>query len=193
MLCLFLISGGIPLSKQDFIDWVERKGKMLRRIVALSPTDVLDPFKLANTMGIEIFTPCDIVGFSEKSIDLLEGPEGDAWSAGAMWTPVGIAVVMNPSHALTRQRATLMEELAHIHLNHKMSQLTINENGVAMRSYIKKYETEAYWVGAAALLPREVMLLGKNNRMSSRMVARQYVVSDKLVKFRENVTRVHLR
>ena len=181
------------MAKQDFIDWVERQGQTLRRKLALSPTQPLDPYKLATVMQVTVFTPYDIEGFSVSSIELLLGTASDGWSAGALWSPDGHAVVvMNPQHAQTRRHATLMEELSHIHLKHKPTKLIITESGIAMRDYSKSKETEAYWVGSAALVPKVILISAKNNGANRNMVASNCGVSGDLVRLRENVTGIHL-
>jgi hypothetical protein len=182
------------LAKQDFIDWVERQGQSLRQKLALPPTQTLDPYKLAGVMKVQIFTPYDVMGFSAEYLDQLLGTSSDSWSAGAFWTPDGRAfVVMNSNHAQTRRHATLMEELSHIHLKHKFSKLIVSENGIAMRDYSKSKETEAYWVGSAALVPKAVLLSAQNSGLGRNMVASNCGVSGDLVKLRENVTGIRLR
>lgn len=56
-------------------------------------------------------------------------------------------------HDPHRIKTTLMEEVAHIHLRHSPTGLTLSMDGLRMRGYDKKQEHEAYGVGAAALLP----------------------------------------
>lgn len=84
-----------------------------------------------------------------------------------------------------------MEELSHIYLKHPPSKLQTRD-GFVERSYKKTYETQAYWVGAAALLPLAVMINAKRNETSRYNLASSYGVSTGLVKFRENVTGTRL-
>jgi hypothetical protein len=85
-----------------------------------------------------------------------------------------------------------MEELSHIYLKHTPTQLIIFDGGPAFRSFKKGQETEAYWVGAAALLPRNVLEFARANRIDRSSLAPRYGVSEALVKFREKVTSVAL-
>jgi Zn-dependent peptidase ImmA (M78 family) len=107
--------------------------------------------------------------------------------------PTGINwVVMNPNHQSTRQRATLMEELAHVHLNHRPTDLMNAGSTGFFRSFNKSHEKEAYWVGAAALLPRRVLKGAKTLGLTAGDIASRHQVSHELVRFRENITGVKL-
>jgi len=178
------------LASADFINWVERRGLSLRRILNLGPLDVLDPERLAQKMGIPIYTPYDIEGLSPEILTHLLSSDG--WSAGSLPLQGGKWVILiNPTHPPTRNRATLMEELSHIYLGHPPSKIE-NNNGFMERSYKKTHETQAYWVGAAALLPSTLMSNTKARGMSRHLLATGCGVSEDLVKFRENVTGIKL-
>ena len=84
-----------------------------------------------------------------------------------------------------------MEELAHIHLNHKPKTLR-TVNGLVLRDWKQSHETEAYWVGAAALVPRRVVKGAITRRMSVVQVAGACGVSTQLVEFREKVLSLRL-
>jgi hypothetical protein len=84
-----------------------------------------------------------------------------------------------------------MEELAHVFLDHSPSQL-IKVNGLAMRSFNRSNETQAQWVGWAALVPLVVLEHAQSNARGRRDVARDCGVSQQLVIFREKVTGIRL-
>ncbi len=77
-----------------------------------------------------------------------------------------------------------MEEIAHIFLRHKPSKLSLGPGGMTMRTYNKSNETQAYWVGAAALVPRAVLFQGMKDGESVREIASQQQVSTDLIEFR---------
>jgi len=103
-----------------------------------------------------------------------------------------VVIVLNPNHPETRKHATLMEELSHIHLAHTPTQLIVIDGGPAFRSFKKTQETQAYWVGAAALVPRAALERAKRNKADRQVLAKYFGVSRDLVAFRENVTGVRL-
>ncbi|MCB0124906.1 MAG: ImmA/IrrE family metallo-endopeptidase, partial [Caldilineaceae bacterium] len=144
------------MAKDAFVDldWAERQASMLRRDLQLSEVEILNPYELAEKMGfIELLPLANVQNISLECRQVLSAHNGKGWSAGSLAFPDGrVAVIMNPLHAKTRKRATLMEEIAHIHLAHKPSQLTVGNDGITARSYDAQQEKEAYWVGAAALV-----------------------------------------
>jgi Zn-dependent peptidase ImmA (M78 family) len=114
------------------------------------------------------------------------------WDAGTVPLAGGAhVVVMNPTRGLERQRATLMEELAHIYLEHKPAGLQ-TVNGIVLREWKQTHETQAYWVGAAALLPRRVLKGAVTRGMTAAELATQCGVSEDLVGFREKVLGLRL-
>ena len=181
------------MASKHFLAWVERQAQSLRRRLALAPLAKLDPFLLAENMRAVVMLPSEIPGLPPTCARQLLQVDSDAWSAGSLRLPNGdVRIVLNPNHPDTRKRATLMEELSHIHLGHTPTQLILIDGGPAIRTFKKSHETEAYWVGSAALLPRPVLELARTKRMSRDVVALRYGVSRALVTFRENVTGVRL-
>jgi hypothetical protein len=180
------------LAKNHFIMWVERKGQTLRGRLRLAPRDPLDPFKLAGLMRAQIYSPHDVLNFPPADLDQLLAVDPESWSAGSVRLPDGgIAIILNPVHADTRKRASLMEELSHIYLGHKPSQIIINDH-LAIRTFNKTQETQAYWVGAAALVPKCVLEHALARGIGQETVAHDLGVSPRLVGFRENVTGVKI-
>jgi Zn-dependent peptidase ImmA (M78 family) len=165
----------------------------MRRTVQLSPLTALDALLLAQDMGVKVLTPQDVAHLPGEILAQLLRGDSDGWSAGCLRLPDGKAVIIcNPNHALTRRRATIMEELAHLHLRHKGSQLINERDGTSFRSYKKSEETAAYWVGAAALLPKVAIQRAKREGVSKSLLAAQFGVSQDLVEFRQRVTKVRL-
>jgi hypothetical protein len=181
------------VAAKHFITWVERQAQALRRRLALAPLAALDPFRLASNMRAHVIAPAEIPGLDSNCLDQLLVADPDAWSAGSVRLPNDqIVIVLNPKHAATRKRATLMEELSHIHLRHNPTHLIVVNGGPAFRSFKKTQETQAYWVGAAALVPRQVLEFARTNRINKHELGTRYGVSDALVGFRENVTSIRL-
>ena len=101
-------------------------------------------------------------------------------------------VILNPTHADTRKRASLMEEIAHVYLGHKPSSLIVIKGKTAMRSYKRFQETEAYWTGAAALVPLALMKQSQSAGIQREALAQYCGVSVDLIKFREKITTTKL-
>ena len=95
-------------------------------------------------------------------------------------------ILLNPTHASTRQRATLMEEIVHIVLKHPKSALSpFDITPLRARSYDANVESEAYSVGAACLLPyADLFHAIRDRRESVEFIARRFAVSQAYVEFR---------
>lgn len=182
------------MAAKHFISWVERQAQTMRRRLFLPPLAPLNPYKLAAKMHAQIFLPADIPGMSTADLTQLLQTDPDAWSAGSIRLPNGeVAIALNSTHHENRKRATLMEELSHVHLNHTPSQLILIDGGPAVRSFKKTQETEAYWVGSAALLPSAALQDARSKAINRDTLRGIYTVSLALIGFRERVTGIKLR
>jgi Zn-dependent peptidase ImmA (M78 family) len=131
-------------------------------------------------------------GVPSEVCDRLLRCDSRAWSAGTLHLPDGgKLVVMNPTHEVQRQRASLMEEIAHIHLRHRPTQF-IHVNGIVLRSWDDSSERQAYWLGATALLPERILKGARTLGKTTEQVAEEHGVSVALVKFRTNTLGIKL-
>ena len=180
------------MATQQFLNWIEGKAQGLRNVCQVPTFGRLDPFELAHALHVEIFRPTDIRALDPDVLNQLTLIDPGAWSAGMLHGPDGQKLtVLNPIHDPRRQRASLMEELAHLSLDHKPSRL-ISYDSVIVRTWNKTEETQAYWVGAAALLPRRVMKGARTLGRDAAAVAAEHMVSEALVHFREKVLGIRL-
>jgi len=94
-------------------------------------------------------------------------------------------VLLNPAHAVTRRRASLMEEIVHIVLNHTKSCLRSDASGVWQRSHDKEIEDDAFTIGAACLIPyAELFHAVRDAHESAEAIASRLTVSTDYVEFR---------
>jgi hypothetical protein len=179
------------MATAHFINWIEGQAHGLREMSGVSTFGRLEPTELAKKMSVEVIDPSKIKQLAREILDQLFS-DPDSWSAGTLPLPNGkMIVVMNPTHKETRQRASLMEELVHIKLKHKPTKLA-HANGMTIRNWDQTQETQAYWIGAAALLPRRVMKGAKTLGWTVEKIAQDHGVSTQLVKFREKVLGIRL-
>lgn len=173
--------------------WVEERATELREFVDLPPLAPLNPRVLAEAMGARVLYPDDVPMLSVADRRQLSESGRNDWSGGTIELPDGsIKIVLNPIHSKTRLRATLMEELAHVHLGHKPSHLLLVDGGLVTRSYDRKQEQEAYSVGAAALITSAHLDDASQRSLDRQTLARMYGVSVELVAFRERETQLQL-
>ena len=169
----------------------------LRDFAGVKGEQPLDPFALAEFARLLVVDFDSIEGLSAESRAHLLGEAADQWSGGACARPLPNGwklVILNPAHGQQRNRATLMEEVAHVFLGHTPNRLAINpkkaiaSQGTAARDYNHDDEEAAYAVGAAALVPyaalRRFVIRGSNGAQ----IAHHFRVSRQLVEYRIKVT-----
>jgi len=179
----------------------------LRDFAGVTGDQPLDPFALAKFAKLFVVDFDAVKDLSAESRAHLLGAAADDWSGGACSQPLPNGwriVILNPGHGSQRNRATLMEEVAHVFLGHKPNRLamitgadrpgqspaTTNQSRGRMlaRDYNQADEEAAYAIGAAALLPfgalRRLVMEGR----SSREIARHFRVSRQLAEYRIKVT-----
>jgi IrrE N-terminal-like domain len=179
----------------------------LREFAGVTEDQPLDPFALASFARLLVIDFDRIEGLSPESREHLLGAAADEWSGGACSRPLPNGwrlVILNPAHGIRRNRATLMEEVAHVFLGHKANRLaaitrddgpnqsegSAGQSGrrILARDYNQTDEEAAYAVGAAALVPfgalRRLVMAGRN----SREIAGHFRVSRQLAEYRIKVT-----
>ena len=178
----------------------------LRDFAGVAPDQPLDPFELARFARLMVVDLDQIEGLSPESRSHLLGKGANEWSGGASSQPLPNCwriVILNPSHGIQRNRATLMEEVAHVFLGHKPNRLAAiiddNQAGAAdsttkrrarmlARDYNAADEEAAYAIGAAALVPFEALRLLVSEGRTASEIARRFRVSNQLAEYRIKVT-----
>lgn len=177
----------------------EVRGRGLREFAGLKDDlQRLDPFALARFAGLLVVTFDQIESLlSAEAVAELLGRGKDKWSGGAASKrlPNGKKlIILNPTHAKTRHKATLMEEISHVFLGHKASRLSIEgrdkHGNLIARDYNADIEEEAYATGAAALVPYAGLKQLVERGRTVAEIARHYDVSRALVEYRIKISRL---
>ena len=197
----------------------ELRALALRDFAGVREHDPLDPFALAQFAKLMVVDFDQVKGLSPESRAHLLGPAAEEWSGGACSRPLPNGwriVILNPAHGTHRNRATLMEEIAHVFLGHQPNRLaviggnptvregatnrtamiggnpTVREGATthpaAARDYNKSDEEAAYAVGAAALVPYQSLRRFVLEGRTADQIARKFGVSRQLVEYRIKVT-----
>ena len=159
----------------------------------------LDPFALAQFAKLLVVDFDQIEGLSVSARAHLLGEAADEWSGGACSQPLPNGwriVILNPAHGAHRNRATLMEEIAHVFLGHKPNRLaavgghpTVKEGARTLaREYNQADEEAAYAIGAAALAPYSALRRMVYAGRAAGNIARRFGVSRQLAEYRIKVT-----
>jgi Zn-dependent peptidase ImmA (M78 family) len=171
---------------------IERRAAAVRSSLGLDQFQILDPGALADSLGAQVFHLSDLV---DDDIALRRarsiGFDGVASAHPDDGTPI---IVLNCGRPPRRRTATLMEELGHLMLGHRPSQIYTDEQlGVLRRSYDKAQEQEAYDLGAALLLPKERIQRDVGQKLLVDEIADSHACSTELVTYRINRMRLARR
>lgn len=180
--------------RRGFKTWAERTSLRVREKLALSPTSPVDPFRLAELLGISVVSSRELPDLPEDVRSRLENDHRDCWSAITVTDGRGHLIVTNPSLAHTRLNSSLAHEIAHIILSHEPSMMFMSPNsGMALRTHNEEQEDEANWLAGCLLVPREALMLIRRKGMSDDDACSQYGVSPAMLRFRFNVTGVDVQ
>ena len=176
--------------ERGFKAWSERTSLALRKELSLTIDDQLCPFKFADFLGFEIWTPQDVPEITEDILDELLGNDLWGWSATSFEVNDKSIIIYNPNHNQGRRASDVMHEISHSILNHQPASmiLSIELENFCMRSFDQKQEDEANCLAWALLLPREGLLRAKLKRKTDDEIAEQFGVTKKLVTFRMQTT-----
>jgi IrrE N-terminal-like domain len=182
------MESAMPIRLRGKAKAYELKAQQVRQFAGLAPMQRLDPFALARQLKLTVIADAQQwrqhLPLDARTAEQLFLKDSGGWSGGV--TPDredGTRVVLlNPTHSPQRQAATLMEEICHVLLGHQPSSITPNQN--QLRDYNQQIEEEAYGVGAAALLPCDVLQDCFSKGWSARRIADRFGVSTSLVRFR---------
>jgi hypothetical protein len=100
----------------------------LRDFARVADHEPLDPFALAHFAKLMVIDFNAIEGLSPETRTHLLGEGAEEWSGGACSRPLPNGwrlVILNPAHGKRRNRATLMEEVAHVFLGHTPNRLAV--------------------------------------------------------------------
>ena len=117
---------------RGFKSWCENVATQQRRELGLSPIDPLDPWRLAEHLGIEVHTPSEIPRLDPACLKILLNDDADSWSAVTVSAGTKDVIILNSSHRGGRPASDLMHELAHILLGHEPARIDVTVDGALM-------------------------------------------------------------
>jgi hypothetical protein len=173
----------------------ELKAIEVKQRLGLGPQAAVDPFKVLPQVPARLFDARELRLHSPVLACALFVAHPAAWDAvgfGHIGAEGEAIILLNHTRPVTRQRATLMEEIVHIVLDHPKTPLAPRraagrKNTVLAwtRPYDRAVEDEAYNVGAACLLPYPELFYAVNERHEhANVIAERAGVSDDHVIYR---------
>lgn len=94
-------------------------------------------------------------------------------------------IVYNPIHSVGRSNSDIAHELAHILLDHELSEVQ-EVGGLPFRTCMPDQEEQATALGAAILLPEKGVMSAAHSGASIDLVAREFEVTVAMARYRWN-------
>ena len=162
----------------------------LRRELGLRAADRLDPFAVAEYLGVPVYPLRRLVTFGARIEDIRAiKAAGRAFSAMTVRDSDGFSlVVYNERHSPRRLVNSVMHELCHLLEGHE-PQAIVTQTGRAV--WDRDAEDEADWLAAAALVPRAGALALLERGTDAAAAAKDLGVSDQLFLWRARKTGVY--
>lgn len=179
--------------RRGFKSWCESTSLQYRTVLGVEPAAPLPVARLAAHLGVRVLGVENVPGLSREALVQLTSRDRDSWSALMVTHRGRNVVVMNTAHSPGRQASSLAHECSHIILNHRPAQALPSEAGIFISSYNRQQEDEADWLGGALLLPRVALLKIGHERSNDRVHAREYGVSEEMLRMRLDRTGVSLQ
>ncbi len=184
----------ISWPEQGFLRRWEGKAHELRRVLALGEEDPLDPFRLIEALPGVCALSAAAVRRARPFLERLYQKRHSWWAAAYREDAGPWLILYNPWQSKTRLHPSLMEEVAHIHLNDKPTQVALDaDTGLLRRSYGRSKEREAYGVAAAALVPFVGLVRRLARDESDDSLAGHFGVSKDILRYRANTTGARVR
>ena len=169
----------------------EQIARRCRRNLGVSLDAPLPFARLADRLGVVIWTPADVPGLDAMTVQQLSVNDAGAWSAVTVALDGRRIVVVNSAQDARRIPSNIVHELAHVMLGHAASRADISEDGhLWLSTHGQDQEDEADWLAAALLLPREGLLQCFARHRDAGRVSDHFKVSVALVRWRLNATGV---
>ena len=138
-----------------------------------------------------VWTPHDIKGLDPAALRQLLQVDPASWSAVTITVGPASAIIINSSHAVTRQNNSLAHELSHLILKHKPAKIFVTSDGMIMMNYYDPtHEEEASCLSSTLLVPREGLLDLLSRGNTDAQMADHFGVSMDLLRMRKNITGV---
>jgi Zn-dependent peptidase ImmA (M78 family) len=171
--------------ERGFKSYASRLALEVRAELALSVLDPLDPWALAEHLGI----PIDGVRSFAREVPrsrIFGGRERASFSAVTVLDGPMRRIVVNDYHVPARQVSSIAHELAHGLLMHPPAPPF--DPRTMLRVHIPVIEQEASFLGGALLVTEAAALAVVANGNDIRAGASRYGVSEDLMRWRINVT-----
>ncbi len=177
--------------QRGFKSRCEQTARRWRKRLGVSSEEALPYRRLADELDVVLWTPADVPGLDGETVRQLSVTDAGAWSAITVTLGGRHIVVVNSAQYERRIPNSVVHELAHIILGHSAARVDVSEDGhLWLSTHSREQESEADWLAATLLLPRDGLLPCFARRRNVTAVADRFEVSRELVRWRLNATGV---
>lgn len=177
--------------RHGFKAWCETTAEQHRNVLGLQPEDPLDPWALAEHLGVTVWAPADLASLKHEYLEQLTVNDKDSWSAVTLKSSDYILTIINSAHATTRQRSSLCHELSHLILDHEPGRIDLSPDGyLLLSSFEREQEDEADWLSGTLLVPRAGLKRLYRSYNNPQVLARHFGVSRDMLNWRLRMTGV---
>lgn len=165
----------------------ERRATELRTSMGLKTDSRLDIREAAQHLNVLVRSAGDLVSIGR--LEELERIQAYAFSAATFDIRGRNVIVTNPLNSQARQNSDVAHELAHIMLEHDLTEIrSIGET--AFRTCTPSQEEEATTLGSTILLPRPLLMKAARRGATPDAIAAEFEVTDSMARYRYNSTGV---
>lgn len=171
-------AASVSLSKEE----LEQTAERFRADLGLADDEPLDSLRI-EVDGVQVIPLGKTDCLDARTVSQLR-TDGREWSA--MSVPLeddNWAVLLNDMHTVERQRVTVLEELWHIVLGHKLTKIARVAEAYG-RTYDGTEEHDAYYLASASLLPKAAIVDAVSKNLPSEQMAQMFGTSSELVEYR---------
>jgi Zn-dependent peptidase ImmA (M78 family) len=164
---------------------IEAHAAAIRRSIGLDQLTVLDPSLVVDLLDAQVFHLSDLIVDDHVALRRARRVGFDGAASSHPETRQAV-ILINCGKPRRRRMATLMEELAHLLLDHEPSRIALDPGlGLIKRSFDRDQEHEAYDLGSALLLPKErIQRDVKELGLLAGEIADEHGCSEQLVVYR---------
>lgn len=171
--------------RRGFKAEAERTAVALRAQLGLQSHERVDITELAKHLDVSIVSASDLIEI--ERLEELERIQAFAFSACTFHLDGRNVIVTNPLRQPGRQASDTAHELAHLLLNHDLTEIRVVA-GMPFRTCRPEQEEEATALGGTVLLPRPLLLKAAHAGLDVAAIARTYHVTEDMARYRYNTT-----
>lgn len=177
--------------RRGFKSQCERRSVEFRKQLGLPQHAPLSADRLAEDIGVTVWSVCDVRGVGAESALTLTNEADQSWSALTMRMGPYHLIVYKPVSSSGRRNSVVMHEIAHIILGHELAQACLLEDGsLVPGNFDQGQEDEADWLAGTLLLPRPALLSIRQRRLTDEAACEEHLVSLEMLKWRFRMTGV---